>query len=207
MCPPSENIQKRHTDNLSARRPRLRANETSRRYTVNTGSDDDVEAAVQEAVTSHDRSFALFLVVYAPSVRLVDLCGRSTWIYIYREIHDNSHLCSCSNRMRISEHVTRSMVCRYEFIRRVPFHLRGKKKSKKKGKIRIVGWVEAGRRRHRHRCSQPNCGWRGCWKTTQERTVRLGRLTLDIVFWILMAFTGVSDWTSASNSWRKLRVC
>lgn len=35
--------------------------------------------------------------------------------------------------MRISEHVTRSMVCRYEFIRRVPFHLRGeKKKSKKK---------------------------------------------------------------------------
>lgn len=69
MCPPSENIQKRHTDNLSARRPRLRANETSRRYTVNTGSDDDVEAAVQEAVTSHDRSFALFLVVYAPSVR------------------------------------------------------------------------------------------------------------------------------------------
>lgn len=52
-----------------------------------------------------------------------------------------------------------------------------------------------------------NCGWRGCWKTTQERTVRLGRLTLDIVFWILMAFTGVSDWTSASNSWRKLRVC
>lgn len=82
-----------------------------------------------------------------------------------------------------------------------------KKKSKKKGKIRIVGWVEAGRRRHRHRRSQPNCGWRGCWKTTQERTVRLGRLTLDIVFWILMAFTGVSDWTSASNSWRKLRVC
>lgn len=78
MCPPSENIQKRHTDNLSARRPRLRANETSRRYTVNTGSDDDVEAAVQEAVTSHDRSFALFLVVYAPSMCLVDLCGRST---------------------------------------------------------------------------------------------------------------------------------
>lgn len=53
MCPPSENIQKRRTDKLSARRPTFEGQrETSRRYTVNTGSDDDVEPALlQEPVT------------------------------------------------------------------------------------------------------------------------------------------------------------
>lgn len=53
MCPPSENIQKRRTDKLSARRPTFEGQrKTSRRYTVNTGSDDDVEPALlQEPVT------------------------------------------------------------------------------------------------------------------------------------------------------------
>lgn len=62
MCPPSENIQKRRTDKSSARRPTFEGQrETSRRYTVNTGSDDDVEPALlQEPVTPHPESLFFF---------------------------------------------------------------------------------------------------------------------------------------------------
>lgn len=115
MCPPSENIEKRRTAKLSARRPRSRANETSSRYTVNTGSDDDVEAALQEAVTSPVIARSLFFS--SPFLRLQR--GSSIFVagYAHREIRDNSHLCDAAYRPRSA---TRSTVCRYEFIRRVP---------------------------------------------------------------------------------------
>ena len=100
MCPPSENIQKRRTDKLSARRPRSRANETSRRYIVNTGSDDDVEAALQEAVTSHDRSFSRSL---APSARFAGLRGHSTRMDTVKSVI--IHICAiCSRFSRIVSH-------------------------------------------------------------------------------------------------------
>lgn len=94
MCPPSENIHKKPTDKLSARRPRLRASwweEMSGRRNVNTGSDG--EAALQEAVTSSDR-FPRNSFPASPLPRNAVSLIRdrpSRWIV------DNSHLCRAAS--------------------------------------------------------------------------------------------------------------
>lgn len=92
MCHPSENIHKKPTDKLSARRPRLRASwweEMSGRRNVNTGSDG--EAALQEAVTSSDR----FLRNSFPASSLPR--NALIWDRSSRWIVDNSHLCRAAS--------------------------------------------------------------------------------------------------------------
>lgn len=107
MCPPSENIQKRRTDKSSARRPTFEGQrETSRRYTVNTGSDDDVEPALlQEPVTPHPESLFFFPL----AIRLFRSPHTVKSVIIH--ICATRKLCVC-----MCVYTTRSTVFTHEFI-------------------------------------------------------------------------------------------
>ena len=100
MCPPSENIQKRRTDKLSARRPTFEGQrETWRRYTVNTGSDDDVETSPPPGTGD---LLALFLLAIRSfrSPRTV----KSVIIHICATEGNCTYVCICTTRSTVFIH-------------------------------------------------------------------------------------------------------
>lgn len=138
MCHPSENIHKKPTDKLSARRPRLRASwweEMSGRRNVNTGSDG--EAALQEAVTSSDR-FPRNSFPASPLPR-----NALIWDRLSRWIVDNSHLCRTASIGRGSPDIA---------LRIYSTPLRAQRRLKHERK-RNEGWGSFA-------CKHSECRWR-----------------------------------------------